>query len=248
MFFDGKLTLKLEYKDVEYAVNYLVKRANRQRLSPANDKSSLPMKDDLAIWEQKHLQYDRGAIAPDRFLDRYEELLEKARLPILDLACGTGSNSLYLVEKGKQVLACDFSPTALRLLKTYVPKADTLCFDLTKPFPLADESADVILCDMGLHFFDTVTTMGILAQMRRVLQPGGHVILRVNAMEDLAGKQVDRELEPHYYHVEDLDMRYFDRADLLRFFADWTLLAAQRGQMDRYRPPREIWHVLLQRP
>jgi len=43
LFFDGNLTLKLEYKDVEYAVNYLVKRANRQRLSPANDKSSLPI-------------------------------------------------------------------------------------------------------------------------------------------------------------------------------------------------------------
>ena len=43
LFFEGNLTLKLAFKDIEYAVNYLVKRANRQRLSPSNDKSSLPI-------------------------------------------------------------------------------------------------------------------------------------------------------------------------------------------------------------
>ncbi len=35
----------------------------------------------------------------------------------LDLACGTGRNSLFLAEKGYEVTAIDISPTAIRLAK-----------------------------------------------------------------------------------------------------------------------------------
>ena len=42
LFFDGKLALKLEYKDIEAAVKFLIKKVNEQQL-PANDKTSLPV-------------------------------------------------------------------------------------------------------------------------------------------------------------------------------------------------------------
>ncbi|MFT9076228.1 hypothetical protein [Ethanoligenens sp.] len=37
LFFDGKLALKLEYKDIGAAVKFLIKKANEQQLSSDGD-------------------------------------------------------------------------------------------------------------------------------------------------------------------------------------------------------------------
>ncbi len=49
LFFDGKLALKLEYKDIDTAVKFLIKRANQQQLS-SNGKTTLPV---ITISEDK---------------------------------------------------------------------------------------------------------------------------------------------------------------------------------------------------
>ena len=42
LFFDGKLALKLKYKDIDTAVKFLIKKANKQQLS-SNGKTTLPV-------------------------------------------------------------------------------------------------------------------------------------------------------------------------------------------------------------
>ncbi len=201
-----------------------------------------------AIWEDNHSKFDSGKLAEERFLDAYEEAVRAARLPVVDLACGTGSNSRYLVEKGKRVLACDYSATALKLLRGYVPEADVMCFDMTKPFPLSGACTDLVVCDMGLHFFDEAVTFSILGELKRVLAEGGHLVLRVNAMESLCREEIVEERGKHFYHFrEGLDMRFFDRKDIAYFFSDWKLLDCKRDEMRRYREPRKIWRLLLER-
>ena len=42
LFFDGKLALKLEYKDIDAAIKLLIKKVNEQQL-PSDGKTSLPV-------------------------------------------------------------------------------------------------------------------------------------------------------------------------------------------------------------
>lgn len=200
-----------------------------------------------SLWNEKHNQFYHGRVAYDDLLPHFFDVVESARLPVVDLACGVGNNSLYLSEHGKRVVACDYSAAALDILKKHVPQAATRLFDLTEPFPLADHSTDLIVSDMGLHFFDEATTFRILAEMRRILTEDGFAILRVNALEDMDPQYAENELERHFVHADDLDVRYFDEADIARFFGGWRIQCAERGQMTRYQgAPREVWRLLLQ--
>lgn len=200
-----------------------------------------------SIWNDNHMKFDTGKLAEEHFLDAYADVVRDAQFPVMDLACGTGSNSRYLIEKGKQVLACDYSPTALTLLRGYVPEAAVLCFDMTEPFPLPKGSTDLVICDMGLHFFNETVTFSILKELKRILTEDGHLILRLNAMESLCKEEITESLGKHFYHFrEGLDMRFFDREDIEYFFADWKLLDCVRDQMRRYQKPREIWKLLLE--
>ena len=200
-----------------------------------------------SLWNEKHNQFYHGSVTYDDLLPRFADVVEGARLPVIDLACGTGNNCLYLAEHGKRVVACDYSEAALDILKQHVPQADTRLFDLTEPFPLADRCADLVVSDMGLHFFDEATTLRILAEMRRILTEDGFAILRLNAFEDMDPQYAQNELERHSVHADDLDIRYFDEADIAHFFHGWRILCAERGQMTRYQgAPREVWRLLLQ--
>lgn len=197
------------------------------------------------LWDDKHKKFYRGSVAPDELLSHYPDVVKSSALPAVDLAAGTGAGSLYLIRQGRRVIACDYSEAALSILKKHVPEAETLRFDMTAPFPLADDCTDLILCDMGLHFFSEQVTFRILDEMRRILTPKGHAVLRLNALEDLDAKYIKNELERHYYHADDLDLRYFDEADIQHFFRDWRILSAERDQMTRYQPAREVWRILL---
>ena len=51
VFLDEKLVLKLEYKDIEAAVKFLIKKVNQQQLT-SHDRISLPIKMELSIMVQ----------------------------------------------------------------------------------------------------------------------------------------------------------------------------------------------------
>ena len=50
----------------------------------------------------------------DLWLDKYKYILDKSKeKSIIDLGCGSGGDSLYLMERGYKVIACDYSEEAL---------------------------------------------------------------------------------------------------------------------------------------
>ena len=71
----------------------------------------------------KKLACDKPAY--DDWLDKYLDLIKKDNGQILVLGCGTGNDSLYLDEKGFDVLSTDYSIEALNNTKRAVPNAKT---------------------------------------------------------------------------------------------------------------------------
>ena len=99
----------------------------------------------------------------DLWLDEYKDILEQNKdKEILDLGCGIGADTLYLLERGYNVLSCDFSNEALKSIQDNIPNSKTLYLDMMKDFPIEDNTYSLIIADLSLHYFDNETTIHIM--------------------------------------------------------------------------------------
>ena len=98
-------------------------------------------------------------------------------LPIgdaLDAACGTGRFSERLVERGHRVVGVDSSPEMLEVARAKVPAADLHLGELDD-LPVPDASVDVVVCALALAHVPDLAP--VLAELARVVRPGGHVVI-----------------------------------------------------------------------
>lgn len=97
----------------------------------------------------------------------------------LDVGAGTGKFTKHLVATGAQTLALEPVEPMLDQLKRAVPGA-TACLGSAAGIALADESVDAVVCAQSFHWFADVEA---LAEMRRVLKPGGKLGLVWNVRD-----------------------------------------------------------------
>ena len=195
-------------------------------------------------WNNVHNHYERKQIKYDDWLDLFERAISKCKAPIIDLGCGSGNDTLYLIEKGKKVIPCDYSQNAIKNIQNNFPEVDRVeCFDMTKGLPFENDFTDIIISDLSLHYFTEEKTFEILEEIKRVLKPNGILIFRVNSVRDVnhgAGEGI--EIEPHLYETEDgRYKRFFDADDIKRFFSDWEELYLHEETMGRYELEKVLW-------
>jgi SAM-dependent methyltransferase len=94
----------------------------------------------------------------------------------LDAACGTGRHARQLVALGHQVIGVDLTPAMLSRAARNVPGAAFLEADL-RAIPIADAQFDVVVSGLALAHIDELTAA--LAELARVLRPGGRVVVSV---------------------------------------------------------------------
>lgn len=199
------------------------------------------------IWDNNHKKYFSGTIKYDDWLSKYDNIIDLSKKEVIDLGCGTGNNSLYLLEKGKQVVACDYSDEAIRIINEHLPNVRTLKFDMTEGFPFESNYTDLIVADLCLHYFSNEDTIKILNELKRVLRNDGHLIFRVNSVNDVNhGAMQGIRLEDHYFEVEGMRKRFFDRDDFNIFFKDWNIVDINEDVMTRYTKPKILWKGLVQ--
>ncbi|MEV6345686.1 methyltransferase domain-containing protein [Actinoplanes sp. NPDC051851] len=92
----------------------------------------------------------------------------------LDAACGTGRHAARLHALGHDVVGVDQSPQMLAKAIEKVPGAHFETGSLEK-LPLPDAAVDLVVCGLALAH---VAELGpAVAELRRVLAPGGHLIV-----------------------------------------------------------------------
>ncbi len=91
---------------------------------------------------------------------------------ILDLCCGCGQSTQYLVKRSQQVTGLDASPHALARAKQAVPQA-TYVEAWAEQMPFADASFDVVHTSAAMHEMKPDQLRQILQEIYRVLKPGG---------------------------------------------------------------------------
>ena len=183
----------------------------------------------------------------DNWLDKYQEALGKSKnTPVVDLGCGIGNNTLYLTERDCQVVSCDFSQHALAKLQRYIPSAITQLMDMTQGLPFDNQSAQVVIADLSLHYFDEETTFFVLNEIHRVLLDRGHLLCRVNSVKDsnYGGKETANE---YYYKVNGIFKRFFDESQIQYFFKSWKITNMKEYTINRYGKIKRLWEIAAQK-
>ncbi len=98
---------------------------------------------------------------------------------ILDAGCGSGPLSAALLARGAAVTGFDVSAAMVELARQRLGDgADLRVADLAAPLPFADAEFDDVVSSLVLHYLEDWAVP--LAELRRVLKPGGRLIVSVN--------------------------------------------------------------------
>ena len=169
--------------------------------------------------------------------------LSHTRYPsILELGCGTGKNTALLAEIGTQVQALDFSEGMLNQAQAK-QLGDHVTFsvvDLTQRWPCADESVELIVCNLVLEHIAGVSF--IFGEAARALLAGGlFFVCELHPFKQYQGSQAgfqlgaERVAIPAFvHHISD----YLGAAEAAGFTL--TRLEEWWHEEDRNTPPRLV--------
>lgn len=103
--------------------------------------------------------------------------LELAGRDVVEPGCGTGRNTEFLSRHARSVVGLDFSPGMLARARHRVAGGHVrfVQHDIRVPWPLATQSADVVVADLVLEHVRRLDE--VFPEMVRVLRPGGDVHL-----------------------------------------------------------------------
>ena len=93
---------------------------------------------------------------------------------ILDIAAGTGTSSAAIAKKGATVTALDLSAGMLEVGRTRHPEIEFVLGD-AEALPFPDDTFDAVTISFGLR--NVNDPIQALAEMVRVLKPGGRVVV-----------------------------------------------------------------------
>ena len=99
---------------------------------------------------------------------------------VVDLGAGTGKLTRTLAALGHHVVAVEPLGEMLDRLRAAVPGA-TAVAGSAESMPLPDGAADVVACAQAFHWFDQEPA---LAEIARVLRPGGRIALVWNVRDE----------------------------------------------------------------
>lgn len=119
---------------------------------------------------------------------------------VLDVACGTGIVARLAsqqVAPTGTVTGLDVNPGMLAVARSVTPTDMSIewCESSAEEMSLPDEAFDVVICQMGLQFM--TDQLSALREMRRVLVPGGRLILSVPGPTAKTFAILTQELEQH---------------------------------------------------
>lgn len=192
---------------------------------------------------------------------RRDQKVDMTDFTVLDLGCGNGKHSVYMVENFcASAIGYDISETAIKQAKELA--GDLNCHfsvrSIGKDFPLADYSVDMIIDATSSHVLNVAERGKFLSEISRVIKPGGYYFLRTLAMEgDTNAKKLIQQFpgnEPNTYILPGTEMieRVFTKQDIEHDFAQqFNLLKIEKTagyqKWGNQNYKRNYWVAYLQK-
>lgn len=161
---------------------------------------------------------------------------------ILELGCGTGKNTTFLIQIGTNVHALDFSQGMIEKAKEKI-QAGNIRFsmaDLTKQWPCEDGAYDLITCSLVLEHIQHLPH--IFSEAARTLKPNGRFFINeLHPFKQYQGAQArfERsgeiiEVEAFVHHISDFMNAAMDNGLKLATLHEYW------HESDQNKPPRLV--------
>ncbi len=148
---------------------------------------------------------DLDQIVTQKTLSRYDFQ------QVLELGCGTGKNTLWLLGKAEKLIAVDISEGMLRKAKEKInsPSVTFLQADLTRPWPSLIPTVDLISCNLTLEH---IADLGFIFQQagEKLIDEGLFFICELHPFKQYLGSKARfdtengvQELEVYPHHVSE---------------------------------------------
>ena len=135
---------------------------------------------------------------------------------VLEFGCGTGKNTAWLAEHTAQITGVDFSEEMLNKARQKIasPNINFEQADITKSWPFANESFDVITCNLILEHVENLDF--IFSEAQRILKTNGYFFIsELHPVKQYMGSKARFELnnksvspDCYTHHISD----YFSAA------------------------------------
>jgi len=187
---------------------------------------------EINRWNERYRSRERAAedlnAAPTPLLVSTASNLAPGKA--LDLACGTGRNSLWLAEHGWEVTAVDAASTAIEILQTRAMehglKIDIMCADLEKG------EFEIKPCHWGLIAICYYLQRNLFEPAKRGVVPGGLLISIVHITEPGEEESAYR-LRP---------------GQLENYFPGWEILHCHEGKANDAAHHRAVAEIVVRKP
>ena len=158
-------------------------------------------------------------------LDIFCNKIGKENASILDLACGPGNVTKYLLEKrfDYKILGTDLAPNMIQLAKNNNPSAQFKIMDI-RAINNLESNFDGIICSFGLPYLSKIEAIKFICDASQKLNPKG--VLYISTMEDdnsnsgfktgSTGDKIYQNFHQEDYLVEALTNNYFEVINLER--------------------------------
>ena len=192
--------------------------------------------------EERHWWYVGMRRISAALLERYPPLVEgqgSGKLDILDAGCGSGGMTRYLQRFGR-VTGIDLSPEALRLARTRdLPR---LARSSVGALPFLDGSFDVVTSFDVLYHLNVDDDRAALADIHRVLRPGGIALIRLPAFDWIRGAHDEVVHTRHRYTRDELSGKLEDAGFRLEHATYANFLLFPLAPVKRYLEMRQGTH------
>lgn len=173
-------------------------------------------------------EHMHNSVFPAAFLVANTNLLPKGR--VLDLAMGSGRNSVYLAREGFEVEGVDISAEAVSKAQTLASrenvKIKTTIADLETDFIIPANRYDVIICFYYLH-------RPLIPEIKRGLRPGG-----IAVCETYNSDQAEWGRPKNPDHL-------LKAGELLNMFCEYRILRYREGVIE---PRKAIASIIARKP
>lgn len=151
---------------------------------------------------------------------------------VLDAGCGHGPLMAAMRDRGALVAGFDLSPAMIGIAQSRLGSDSAVrVADLAERLPYDDDEFDVVTCSLALHYVqDWLPT---LAELRRVLRPGGRLVVSIIhpfvyafCYQDQDYFALTRSSEDHEHDGSTFTLTYWHRPlqDAINTFLDAGLL------------------------
>lgn len=150
---------------------------------------------------------------------------------VLEIGCGNGKSVQGLL-KARNVVALDFSETAVRSCKAHHPSTQTILAE-AKALPFKDSSFDIVVASHLIGHGMEAERRQMAEEASRVLMPGGRMLVRVFGVDDLRSEKGKRVEERTLVRGNGILYHYFTKEELVSLFP--TLIVDGLSTIDEER-------------